>query len=159
MGTSKRTLAAVAVAGALGVGVTIPALAQSGTEGPTEDATAEATETHRGPLAEYRELFVESLATELGLPVEQVRDALQAVGDELREEVRADRLAALEERLAAAVEDGTLTQEQADAILEAADAGVFPLGGHGRFGHRHGRGPWGRGDGPPFPPPADGSDA
>ena len=48
----------------------------------------------------------------------------------------ADRQAALKERLDQAVKDGKLTQEQADAITKAVEAGVFPAapaataGGH-----------------------------
>jgi hypothetical protein len=57
----------------------------------------------------------------------------------------------LEERLDAAVGDRELTREQADAILDAVEAGV--LGGDRvrafrGFGHR-GHGDWFGGDGPP----------
>ncbi len=58
-----------------------------------------------------------------------------------------DRQAALKERLDQAVTDGKLTQEQADAVLKAAEAGVFPGGpGHDGKGGPHGeRGGHGKG--------------
>ncbi len=63
---------------------------------------------------------------------------------ELQAEREAEHLAALETRLDQAVAAGELTQEQADAMLAAAEAGVFPGGGHG-FGGRGGFGPRGFG--------------
>jgi hypothetical protein len=46
----------------------------------------------------------------------------------------ADRVGPLQRALDELVADGTLTQEQADAVLKAAEAGVFP--GPGGGGHR-----------------------
>ena len=62
----------------------------------------------------------------------------------MRAEHEAERLAALQARLDEAVAAGELTQEQADAMLAAAESGVFAGGGHG-FGGRGGFGPRGFG--------------
>ena len=97
-------------------------------------------------------------------PPTEVAAAIDTVHEELREERRAEHRARLEERLAAAVESGDLTQEEADALLALYDSrtedGVgFPFfgpGGHhgfggrgfggGGFGGPGGFGPWGGGD-------------
>jgi len=62
------------------------------------------------------------LAEELGISVEELESAQQA---------------AFEAAVAAAVDAGTITQEQADQILEG---GGFPGRGFGRRGFGHGRG-------------------
>ena len=68
------------------------------------------------PLAE--------LAEEAGVDMQEIFDAMSA----LREE-------AMRERIAQAVEDGTMTQEQADWMLEGLDKGFFfNRGGIGRGG-------------------------
>jgi hypothetical protein len=69
------------------------------------------------------------LAKELNVPEATVLSALDT-----QSEVRqADRTADLKVSLDQAVTDGRLTQEQADAILKAHDAGVR-MGGMGGFG-------------------------
>lgn len=129
----RRTAAATALVGALAIGAMVPALAQ-------DDATVEDDTTadeERAAAHEARHLaFAEALADELDLAVDDVSAALEAVRDRLEDDRRAAARAALEERLSAAVDDGDLTQEQADAILDAHEAGVFP----GRGGwHGHGK--------------------
>lgn len=79
---------------------------------------------------------LEDLAEQAGVDIDDVRAAIQAVRDT---EIR--------ERIAQAVEDGTITQENADWLLEGLDKGF--LGGPGGFGLGHG--PKGEGE-PPFGP-------
>lgn len=96
------------------------------------DAAAEAlgltpeelfTELHAGKS-------LEEIAEEQGVDIEAVQDAMNASRTEARRQ-------AIEQ----AVEDGRITQEQADWMLEGLDKG-YSLGGRG-FGHG-GRGPGGR---------------
>ena len=79
------------------------------------------------------------LADAAGVDIEAVHAAIQAV-----------HISEMRERIAQAVEDGTMTQEKADWLLEGLDKGF--LGGPGGFGFGHG--PKGNGQGqPPFSPP------
>lgn len=115
-------LTATLVAGAA---VTIPAVAATddGADDTTEDSTEESADAaesdglrgfgrHRlGHGLEEGEL-AERLAAELGLDTDTVQDAIDAVKSDLGDE-----------RLAEAVENGQLTQEQADAIAAAIAEG------------------------------------
>lgn len=154
--TSRGRMLLLGVVALVAVAITVPALAQNATETDAPGAlSAEGDLPRAERFAEARSAFVEALAEELDLPVDRVDDALTAVRGRLHQERRDDRRAALEERLDAAVADGELTREQADAILDAVEAGV--LGGDRArafrgFGHR-GHGDWFGGDGPP---PVDG---
>lgn len=65
-----------------------------------------------------------ALAPRLGVDEAKVKTAL----DEIRAARAADRTTALNDRLAAAVTAGTLTQAEADAVKKAADAGVIDVG-------------------------------
>ena len=94
--------------------------------------------------------LADRLAEELGLDSDDVAAALEKVAGELRAEQQADRLAAMEERLAEAVEEGRITQERADELLQAAEDGDLP----GRMGRHHG-GPRGFGPGGDRGPEAD----
>ena len=73
---------------------------------------------------------LEDVAEAQGVDLEDVQDTIQAAGLEARKE-------AIEQ----AVEDGKLSQEQADWMLEGMEKGFFPGGrgfrggGFGRFGH------------------------
>lgn len=130
---AHKTLAAAAAAIALAGGaVAIPALAQDSTPAPQDEAT---TDDRGARHAERQAAFAEALAEELDLPVADVQAALEAVRERFQEEHGAERIERLTQRLDAAVADGSLTQEQADAILEAAEAGVLP--GPGRHGPHH----------------------
>lgn len=83
---------------------------------------------------------LQDLATEAGVDIEDVHEAIQAV-----------REAEMRERIAQAVEDGTITQENADWLLEGLDKGFIGKGGFGPgFGGPHG----GPGKGPMGQPPA-----
>lgn len=134
MARNRTRLAAIGVAGLLTAGATVsalsPALAQTATETPGE-STEQRTKAQRHE--ERRAAYAAALAEQLDLPAERVRAALDTVDERMRAEAKERRLAELEERLDAAVEAGTLTQEQADAIYAAAESGVMP------FGARHGR--------------------
>ncbi|MEU5944540.1 hypothetical protein ABZ793_03155 [Micromonospora sp. NPDC047465] len=145
----KHLLAGLAAAGVLGVGIAAPTVAfaaDGGTSTPSVSASGSASESGSGKderkqqRAERQAEFAEALAEELGVPTDKVTAALEKVREARKPADRpergdsADRQAALKERLAQAVEDGKLTQEQADAITAAAEAGVFP-GPGGRGGH------------------------
>jgi len=137
----RRALAGLGVTGVLLLGAAVPALAQDASESPTEEEpTAEDREAR---IAEREQRFAAALADELGLDEDTVAAAVDTVRTQLMEERAAERRAALEERLAEAVAAGELTQEQADALLAAEEAGVLGR----RFGPR-GHGPrrfWGPG--------------
>ena len=77
---------------------------------------------------------LEQIAEDAGVDFEDVQAAIQAV-----------RETEMRERIAQAVEDGTITQEHADWLLEGLDKGF--LGGPGGFGFGHG--PKGPGNGQP----------
>ncbi|MFG3712193.1 hypothetical protein [Micromonospora sp. NPDC047730] len=147
----KHLLAGLAAAGVLGVGIAAPTVAfaaDGGTSTPSASASESGSGTDSGSgkdgrqqqRAERQAEFAEALAKELGVSTDKVTAALEKVHEARKPADRpergdsADRQAALKERLAQAVEDGKLTQEQADAITAAAEAGVFP-GPGGRGGH------------------------
>lgn len=144
--SKKHVLAGLAAGGVLGVGIAAPTVAfgQDPTPSPSASASASPGASSGEPgdreqeHADRQAEFAEALAKELGLPTEKVTAAL----DKLREQRKADRpepsaadrQAQLKERLDQAVKDGKLTQEQADAISKAAEAGVLP-GPGGRHHH------------------------
>ncbi len=134
------TVGAIAAAGALAWGVPALALADDETSGDPSTGTTTPRDTERHE--ERRAELAQRLADELGIDVDKVEAALEKVGEEARAEHQAERLEMMQERLAQAVEDGRLTQEQADEMLAAAEDGEFP----GRRGHsRGGRGAFGPG--------------
>ncbi|WP_232533764.1 hypothetical protein [Plantactinospora sp. KBS50] len=160
--TRKNLLAGMAAAGVLSAGIAVPTLAfadDSGTPGATPSASDSTSTDKGGDRADRQSQFASELAEELGVSQDQVEAALTKIRDEHkpadREDAKGDRgdwTAMLKERLAQAVTDGKLTQEQADAITAAIDAGVFPMGGGpgghpGPGGWEHG-GPDGDGAGP-----------
>jgi len=63
------------------------------------------------------------VAEEQGVEVEEVHDAMNAI-----------RVEAMREAIEQAVEDGRLTQEQADWLLEGLEQGFFPMGRSFGFG-------------------------
>ncbi|MCW3843878.1 hypothetical protein ONA70_27645 [Micromonospora yasonensis] len=140
----KHMLVGLAAAGVLGVGIAAPtvALADDKTPSPAPSAS---TSTDQGSdrqqqRADRQQEFAAALAKELGVSTDKVTAALdklreQHKGDRPERPSTEDRQARLKERLDQAVKDGKLTQEQADAVLRAVEAGVFPgPGGHGHRG-------------------------
>ncbi|OZV84575.1 hypothetical protein CA850_01635 [Micromonospora echinospora] len=142
----KHLIAGLAAAGVLGLGVAAPAVAFAENGETTPSPRATTSEDRGTQRADRQNAFAEALAEELGVPTDKVTAALEKVREERKGDRperggwrggdAADRQAALKERLAKAVKDGKLTQEQADAITAAIEAGVFP-GGH--RGDRPGR--------------------
>ena len=68
--------------------------------------------------------LAKALAPKLGVDEAKITTAL----DEIRTAREADRAKALDDRLAAAVKAGTLTQAEADAVKKAAEKGVIGFG-------------------------------
>jgi hypothetical protein len=68
--------------------------------------------------------LAKALAPKLGADETTIKTAL----DEIRAARQADRTKALDDRLAAAVTAGTLTQAEADAVKKAAEKGVIDVG-------------------------------
>lgn len=167
----KKTLAGVGAAAALlcaTVAVAVPALAQDDTT--IDPTTPPAESTVEAPSGcEHRVgMRLAPLTDVLGIDAEELRTRLDggetiadiATGEGIAvDDVVADLVSGVEERLAAAVADGRLTQEEADEKLAdatdrfaAAVNGEAPFGGPG-LGGRHGFGPRGLVDGDSRPAP------
>lgn len=150
----KIGIAALGAAGVLALGAGVPALASSTDPTPSPSATDDRRQQFEEHRAAAQQDFAKRLAEELGVDADKVAAALEKVRGELESERQAEHLSELESRLDQAVEDGGLTQKQADAILEAAKNGVFPgrggpggFRGHGGMGHGgFGRDGFGPGD-------------
>ncbi|MEU2662300.1 hypothetical protein [Micromonospora sp. NPDC007220] len=148
----KHLLAGLAGAGVLGVGLAAPTVAfaaDGDTPAPGASTSAAEGGDRQQQRADRQAEFAGKLAAELGVDTDKVTAALEKLREEHKPADRpgkgdrpekggkgdpADRQAAMKERLAQAVEDGKLTQEQADAVTAAAEAGVLP-GPGGRGGH------------------------
>ncbi|MGW0436407.1 hypothetical protein ACWDV4_28145 [Micromonospora sp. NPDC003197] len=161
--SKKNALAGLATAGVLAVGVAAPTLAfaqdgDSATPKPSTSSSTTEGDKNEQRRTERQSEFAKSLAEELGVSQDQVEAALTKLREEHKadaqekrderkqpsDEDKADAQAKLKERLDQAVEDGKLTQEQADAIVKAYEAGVLP-GADGPGGRGHGHGPGGPG--------------
>lgn len=90
----------------------------------TTKPTPGTTPTPRDPAADDAAL-AKALASKLGADEAKIKTAL----DEIRAARQADRTKALDDKLAAAVTAGTLTQAEADAVKKAAEKGVISYGG------------------------------
>jgi hypothetical protein len=99
-------------------------------------------------LAEALGLDPEELFAELhdGKTLEEIAEELGVDLEALKEQRAAEAEQAMRDRIAQAVEDGDVSQEQADWMLEGLDKGFLPRPGAPGFG-RGGRGPMGRGIG------------
>jgi len=97
-------------------------------EGAALDAVAEVLDMSTDDLSAALEggQTLQDLADEAGVDIQEIKDALSAV-----------RAESMREGIAQAVEDGTLTQEKADWLLEGLDKGFLdgPGFGFGRGGH------------------------
>jgi hypothetical protein len=139
--SKKHVLAGLAAGGLLGVGIAAPTVAFGPDPTPSPSASTSAGATDREQeRADRHAAFAEALAKELGVSTEKVTAALEKVREQLKADrpappSDAERQARLKERLDQAVKDGKLTQEQADAILTAAEAGVLLGPGGGRHHH------------------------
>ena len=102
----------------------------------TDDATGDTTSDERHERREARQQeFLDALAEELGISVEELEEAFENVRAEMREQ----RLAELRERLDQKVADGDLTQEEADEIWERAEDGDGHWFRHRRWHRQHDR--------------------
>ncbi|MFI7521969.1 hypothetical protein [Micromonospora globbae] len=158
----KHLLAGLATAGVLGVGIAAPTMAFAADNASPAPSASTTDDGQRQKASDRQSAFAEELAKELGVSTDKVTAALE----KLREQHKADRperpsaedrQARLEERLDQAVEDGKLTQEQADAILDAVESGVLGGGGFGGPGRHGGWGGHGDRDGSGSPEGTTGS--
>lgn len=125
----RKRLAVGAATGVLAVGLIAPAVAQGTGDTATEDATSEdATDEEVGPVRPDREerkaAFAAALAEELGLDEDEVAAAIDSVRDDMQAERRAAVLERVQARLDEAVAAGELSQAHADAIAAALADGV-----------------------------------
>ncbi|GAA1889397.1 hypothetical protein [Asanoa iriomotensis] len=141
----KFALLGAGAAGVLAIGVSVPAFAaanDSPSPAPSSSASAPAKSDHgkewqdkaKQAREDRQQKLAAALAKELGIDQQKVSDALTKVQKDLAGDAKTERVDQLKERLATAVKDGKLTQEQADAIIAAADNGVLPGGGFGPGG-------------------------
>ncbi|MDH2391449.1 hypothetical protein QCN29_22245 [Streptomyces sp. HNM0663] len=155
---TKRARVGLAIAGIAGLGLLFPAVALAQDDGQSAasesaSAPASASASASDDRAEHRkdrrqqgkerreerqQELASALAKELGVSEDKVTAALEKIHGEKQQERKEDRQQRLSERLKKAVEEGTLTQEQADAVLEAAESGVLPGGHGGGPGHPRG---------------------
>jgi hypothetical protein len=141
----KATLAGLgltAAGGLLALALVGPGIAQADpTPAPSASpSTAPGSKADRDARrAQQQADLAAKLAKELGVDQAKVQAALEKIQAEQQAQAKADRLAALKQRLDQAVADGKLTRAEADAIYKAAENGVIP-GSAGRGGPGH-RGP------------------
>ncbi len=78
------------------------------------------------------ELFAELHA---GNTLEEIAEAQGVELEAVQEAMNAARVEAMRDAIEQAVEDGSITQEQADWLLEGLEQGFFPMGRSFGFGH------------------------
>jgi len=137
MSKTMKTLSVLSVAGLVAVLAVGVVFAQGDTPEPPKHG---GFGPRMGKLID-RELFKETLADTFGISVAELEEELAAGETPLTlaeqydvsvEDLRAAMQTAHAEALAQAVEDGTITQEQADEILERRASGFGPSRGYGR---------------------------
>ncbi|MGD8403577.1 MAG: hypothetical protein PVJ21_07945 [Anaerolineales bacterium] len=101
---------------------------ERGLDGAALEAVAEVLDMSTDDLSAALEdgQSLQDLADEAGVDLQEIKEALNAVREE-----------SMRERIAQAVEDGTMTQEKADWLLEGLEKGFLdgPGFGFGRGGH------------------------
>ena len=142
----KRTWLTLATVAALGIGaLAVPALAQDVDDGRAEQQEIDGPLEHDGLRVEIKDRAKEILAEELGVSLEDLEAAREATRDRIQEEFadefearRQDRRARLLERIDDAVENGRITEEEAEVLRERFESGDFPFDGPHprRRGHR-----------------------
>ena len=142
MSVRRKTVLAATGAAMLTLGIAVPTMASaahsSASAAPTAARSVSPPTAQPGwarMRAEHEQQLAEALAKELGMPTDKVAAALKKVQTQMEEQARAAYQKQLKEHLQQAVSAGKLTQEQADAILKAANSGVlrggFDGGPHG----------------------------
>ncbi|MEV4537056.1 hypothetical protein AB0J82_25085 [Asanoa sp. NPDC049518] len=145
----KIALVGAGAAGLLAVGISVPAFAAANDSPSPAPSTSSSAPAHKDSgkdwqdkakqaRADRQEKLAAALAKELGIDQKKVADALTKVQKDLAADAKSEHADQLKDRLAKAVKDGKLTQAQADAIIAAAEKGVFPGGGAGGWGGGHG---------------------
>lgn len=105
-------LAAVLGMAALGFGINTALVAASDNTTDGDSTTAVVSESDEtDSQTNPHDIFVSKLAEKLGLDEETVANAMEEAREEMRQE-------ALEKRLQEAIDEGLITQEQANEILE-----------------------------------------
>ena len=79
-----------------------------------------------------------------GMSLAEIAEEQDVELEDVYDAMNADRVEAMKEAIAQAVEDGSITQDQADWLLEGLDKGFFPMGRGFGFGRGMGGG-FGRG--------------
>jgi hypothetical protein len=119
----------------LGLGINTAIVAASDDTSDQDSTTTVVSESDETDTEESQfDIFVSKVADKLGLDEETVATAME----EAREEMRMEALA---ERLQEAVDEGTITQEEADEILEWMQSRPDALDELGGFGLRLEGGP------------------
>jgi ABC-type sugar transport system substrate-binding protein len=138
----------------LGATLVVPALAQE--ETPTPEAPLGChgggfgfwggSWTMFDTMAEALGLSPDEFFAELhaGKTLEEIAEAQGVELEAVQEAMNAARADAMREAIEQAVEDGNITQEQADWLLEGLEQGFFPMGRGFGFGHGM-KGGFGRG--------------
>lgn len=134
----KRKLALIGLAAVLGLsalGLGINTAMAGASDNTTGESSAVVSDNDTDQQTNPHDIFVSKVAQKLGLDEETVAAAM----DEARDEMR---LEALEERLQEAVEEGTITQDEADQILQweqSRPEALDKLGGPGAGSDTGGR--------------------
>jgi len=103
--------------------------------GITAVVSAESPEGEAGSAGGPRQVFLGKVAATLGLGEDQVADAFVQARQEMREECQ-------QQRLQTAIEEGLITEQEAEQIREWLDSRPEALQQLGSPGHHHIRNTW-----------------